>query len=62
MEKYLLAELVCVVREIRPSFSTGDAMWCLLISDMNVSQACGVDGDELCTLSVTDLLIRLRPV
>ncbi|KAJ0719488.1 putative transcription factor C2H2 family [Helianthus annuus] len=51
MEKYLLAELVCVVREIRPSFSTGDAMWCLLISDMNVSQACGVDGDELCTLS-----------
>ncbi|KAJ0901952.1 putative transcription factor C2H2 family [Helianthus annuus] len=51
MEKYLLAELVCVVREIRPSFSTGDAMWCLLISDMNVSQACGVDGDELCTLT-----------
>ncbi|KAI7737866.1 hypothetical protein M8C21_000961 [Ambrosia artemisiifolia] len=51
MEKYLLAELVCVVREIRPSFSTGDAMWCLLISDMNVSQACGMDGDELCTLA-----------
>ncbi|KAI3823765.1 hypothetical protein L1987_05206 [Smallanthus sonchifolius] len=45
MEKYLLAELVCVVREIRPLFSTGDAMWCLLISDMNVSQACAMDGD-----------------
>ncbi|KAL4592907.1 hypothetical protein LXL04_005914 [Taraxacum kok-saghyz] len=45
MEKYTLAELVCVVREVRPLFSTGDAMWCLLISDMNVSQACAIDGD-----------------
>ncbi|XP_076923188.1 putative E3 ubiquitin-protein ligase RF298 [Bidens hawaiensis] len=50
-EKYLLAELVCIVREIRPSFSTGDAMWCLLIADMNVSQACALDGDESCTLA-----------
>ncbi|XP_076882172.1 putative E3 ubiquitin-protein ligase RF298 [Bidens hawaiensis] len=51
MEKYLLTELVCVVREIRPSFSTGDAMWFLLITDMNVSQACALDGDESCTLA-----------
>ncbi|KAK9072052.1 hypothetical protein SSX86_008484 [Deinandra increscens subsp. villosa] len=51
MEKYLLAELVCVLREIRPFFSTGDAMWCLLISDMNVSQACAMDGEELGTLA-----------
>ncbi|GJT40686.1 putative E3 ubiquitin-protein ligase RF298 [Tanacetum coccineum] len=46
MEKYILAELVCVVREVRPVFSTGDAMWCLLISDMNVSQACAMDGES----------------
>ncbi|XP_021607143.1 putative E3 ubiquitin-protein ligase RF298 isoform X2 [Manihot esculenta] len=45
LEKYILAELVCVLREVRPFFSTGDAMWCLLICDMNVSHACAMDGD-----------------
>ncbi|KAA8548547.1 hypothetical protein F0562_000186 [Nyssa sinensis] len=45
MEKYILAELVCVLREVRPFFSTGDAMWFLLICDMNVSHACAMDGD-----------------
>lgn len=47
LEKYILAELVCVLREVRPFFSTGDAMWCLLICDMNVSLACAMDGDPL---------------
>ncbi|KAG8370109.1 hypothetical protein BUALT_Bualt14G0083300 [Buddleja alternifolia] len=47
MEKYILAELVCLLREVRPFFSTGDAMWCLLICDMNVSQACAMDSDPL---------------
>ncbi|KAJ6771052.1 hypothetical protein OIU74_017486 [Salix koriyanagi] len=32
---------------LRPFFSTGDAMWCLLICDMNVSHACAMDGDPL---------------
>lgn len=47
LEKYVLAELVCVLREVRPFFSTGDAMWCLLICDMNVSHACAMEGDPL---------------
>ncbi|XVE81996.1 hypothetical protein DITRI_Ditri15bG0111600 [Diplodiscus trichospermus] len=47
LEKYILAEQVCVLREVRPFFSTGDAMWCLLICDMNVSHACAMDGDPL---------------
>ncbi|GAB2220129.1 hypothetical protein Droror1_Dr00007772 [Drosera rotundifolia] len=47
LEKYILAELVCVLREVRPFFSNGDAMWCLLISDMNVSHACTMDSDPL---------------
>ncbi|KAL6517224.1 hypothetical protein OROHE_017930 [Orobanche hederae] len=47
MGKYILAELVCLLREVRPFFSTGDAMWCLLICDMNVSQACAMDSDPL---------------
>lgn len=45
LEKYILAELVCVLREVRPFYSIGDAMWALLISDMNVSHACAIDGD-----------------
>ncbi|KAF3457272.1 hypothetical protein FNV43_RR01929 [Rhamnella rubrinervis] len=49
LERYILAELVCVLREVRPFFSTGDAMWCLLICDMNVSHACAIDGDPLST-------------
>ncbi|KAL0548309.1 hypothetical protein IC582_012757 [Cucumis melo] len=53
LEKYILAELVCVLREIRPFFSTGDAMWCLLISDMNVSLACAMDSDP-CNALVCD--------
>ncbi|XP_024019601.1 putative E3 ubiquitin-protein ligase RF298 isoform X2 [Morus notabilis] len=44
LEEYVLAELVCVLREVRPFFSTGDAMWCLLICDMNVSHACAMDA------------------
>ncbi|KAK8709781.1 hypothetical protein V6N13_060783 [Hibiscus sabdariffa] len=47
LEKYILAELVCVLREVRPLFSIGDAMWCLLICDMNVSHACAMDGDPV---------------
>ncbi|XP_044486014.1 putative E3 ubiquitin-protein ligase RF298 isoform X2 [Mangifera indica] len=51
LEKYILAELVCVLREVRPFFSTGDAMWCLLICDMNVAHACAMDGDPLSSFS-----------
>lgn len=47
LEMYVLAELVCVLREVRPFFSTGDAMWCLLLCDMNVSHACAMDADAL---------------
>ncbi|XP_021749043.1 putative E3 ubiquitin-protein ligase RF298 [Chenopodium quinoa] len=50
LEKYVLAELVCVLQEVRPFFSTGDAMWCLLICDMNVSHACAMDSDPLSSL------------
>ncbi|KAK2995564.1 hypothetical protein RJ640_014961 [Escallonia rubra] len=50
MEKYILAELVCVLREVRPFFSTGDAMWCLLICDMNVAHACAMDSDPFSSL------------
>lgn len=54
LAKYLLAELVCVLQEFRPSFSTGDAMWRLLICDMNVSHACAMDEDPLSGLIIDD--------
>ncbi|XP_068659873.1 putative E3 ubiquitin-protein ligase RF298 [Aristolochia californica] len=54
LEKYILAEMVCVLREVRPFFSTGDAMWCLLICDMNVSHACAMDTDVLSALNNDD--------
>ncbi|KAK1317613.1 hypothetical protein QJS10_CPA05g00574 [Acorus calamus] len=47
LEQYILAEMVCVLREVRPSFSMGDAMWRLLICDMNVSHACAMDDGDL---------------
>ncbi|KAL2960061.1 hypothetical protein AAZX31_17G019900 [Glycine max] len=50
LEKYVLAELVCVLQEVRPFFSVGDAMWCLLICDMNVSHACAMDCNPLSSL------------
>ncbi|KAF3638300.1 putative E3 ubiquitin-protein ligase-like isoform X3 [Capsicum annuum] len=50
MEKYVLAELVCVLCEVRPFFSVGDAMWCLLICDMNVSHACAMESTPLGSL------------
>ncbi|MQL73797.1 hypothetical protein Taro_006154 [Colocasia esculenta] len=54
LEKYILAEMICVLREVRPSFSIGDAMWYLLISDMNVSHACSMDGDPSSSMCSDD--------
>ncbi|KAG0488893.1 hypothetical protein HPP92_007704 [Vanilla planifolia] len=43
----VLADMVNVLRTVRPFFSIGDAMWCLLICDLNVSHACAVECDVL---------------
>ncbi|KAJ3669668.1 hypothetical protein LUZ60_011618 [Juncus effusus] len=45
LEKSILKRMVGLVSESQPFFSTGDAMWCLLICDMNVARACAVDYD-----------------
>ncbi|MCL7039524.1 hypothetical protein MKW94_011077 [Papaver nudicaule] len=50
LQKYILVEMVCVLREVKPFFSTGDAMWLLLICDMNVNLACAMKGDPFSTL------------
>ncbi|PKA66492.1 Putative E3 ubiquitin-protein ligase RF298 [Apostasia shenzhenica] len=48
LARSVLADMVNVLRALRPFFSAGDAMWYLLISDFNVSHACAVECDLLC--------------
>lgn len=39
LEKYSLAGMVCLLQRVRPHLSKGDAMWCLLMSDLHVGRA-----------------------
>lgn len=43
---YTMVEMVSVLREVRPSLTVGEAMWLLLIFDLNISQACAVEEDH----------------
>ena len=43
IEQVVLASLVAVVNEAQPFYTTGDVMFCLLMSDMNVAHACAMD-------------------
>lgn len=54
LQKYVLAEMICVLMEVRPFLSIGDAMWCLLLCDMNVSHACEIENDPLSSFSRDD--------
>ncbi|XP_020591074.1 putative E3 ubiquitin-protein ligase RF298 isoform X2 [Phalaenopsis equestris] len=49
LARSVLADMVNVLRAVRPFFSVGDAMWCLLICDLNISHACAVECDVLST-------------
>ncbi|KAL3508012.1 hypothetical protein ACH5RR_033394 [Cinchona calisaya] len=44
--RHMLAEAVCYVQELKPNYSNGDAMWYLLISDMNISNVCVMEADN----------------
>lgn len=41
---YMLLEMIYVLREVRPSLTVSEAMWCLLISDLNLVSACVPEG------------------
>lgn len=49
LEEYSLAGMVCLLQQIRPDLSRGEAMWCLLMSGLHVSRASSI---ELPSLSV----------
>ncbi|KAE8661872.1 MND1-interacting protein 1 [Hibiscus syriacus] len=39
LEEYSLAGMICLLQQVRPPLSKGDAMWCLLMSDLHVGKA-----------------------
>jgi hypothetical protein len=53
--EYTMLEIIGVLREVRPSLSIGEAMWWLLICDLNVSQACALERDPLSDLGCKDV-------
>eukprot|EP01018_Ginkgo_biloba_P032344 Gb_11133 [translate_table: standard] len=52
LEEYALTRMVCLLQQDRPQLSKGDAMWCLLMSDLHVGRASTLEipslpsGDE----------------
>ncbi|KAM0950675.1 putative transcription factor C2H2 family [Dioscorea sansibarensis] len=50
LENTVLADMVGVLKEVQPFLSVGDAMWCLLICDMDVATACSMEGELLSIL------------
>ncbi|XP_061356246.1 putative E3 ubiquitin-protein ligase RF4 [Gastrolobium bilobum] len=40
---YTMVEMISVLREVKPSLTDGDAMWVLLICDLNISLACAAE-------------------
>ncbi|KAH7388515.1 hypothetical protein KP509_16G079400 [Ceratopteris richardii] len=43
MENHVLTEMICLLRKVCPFLSKGDAMWCLLVCDMNLLVALAMD-------------------
>lgn len=47
MVDYTMLEMINVLRDVKTSLSIAEAMWWLLMCDLNISQACTVEGDIL---------------
>ncbi|KAJ6797358.1 MND1-interacting protein 1-like [Iris pallida] len=43
LQEYSLAGMVCLLQQVRPSLSRGDAMWCLLMSELHVGRAATIE-------------------
>lgn len=43
LEEFSLAGMLCLLRQIRPRLSRGEAMWCLLMSGLHVGRASSVE-------------------
>ncbi|KAJ4728726.1 MND1-interacting 1-like protein [Melia azedarach] len=56
LEEYSLAGMVCLLQQVRPHLSKGDAMWCLLMSDLHVGRASSIEipGTNVCGGTVSN--------
>ncbi|KAK1306713.1 MND1-interacting protein 1 [Acorus calamus] len=43
LQQYSLAAIICLLQQVRPNLSRGDAMWCLLMSDLHVGRAAAIE-------------------
>ncbi|KAK1262808.1 MND1-interacting protein 1 [Acorus gramineus] len=43
LQQYSLAAMICLLQQVRPNLSRGDAMWCLLMSDLHVGRAVAIE-------------------
>ncbi|KAK1285666.1 MND1-interacting protein 1 [Acorus calamus] len=43
LQQYSLAAMICLLQQVRPNLSRGDAMWCLLMSDLHVGRAAAIE-------------------
>ncbi|GMI69385.1 hypothetical protein like AT4G03000 [Hibiscus trionum] len=52
---YTMLEMISVLREVKPCLSIAEAMWWLLMFDLNIPVACEVEGDILCNLGCMEV-------
>ncbi|GMI98777.1 hypothetical protein like AT4G03000 [Hibiscus trionum] len=52
---YTMLEMISVLREVKPCLSIVEAMWWLLMFDLNISVACEVEGDILRNLGCMEV-------
>ncbi|KAK1560578.1 hypothetical protein Q3G72_028270 [Acer saccharum] len=45
MVEFTMLEMINVLREVKPFLSVSEAIWWLIICDLNISQACATEGD-----------------
>ncbi|CAM8924380.1 unnamed protein product [Rhodiola kirilowii] len=62
LEDYLLTEFIYILRFIRPFYSPGDMLWYLLVSDLNVSDACAVVFGQYDISQDTSSNVRPHPL
>lgn len=53
--KYTILEMVSVLKEVRPGITVAEAMWVLLICDLNLLHACVVERDHLGSFSLEEM-------
>ncbi|XP_015161583.1 putative E3 ubiquitin-protein ligase RF298 [Solanum tuberosum] len=57
---YTLLEMVCVLREVKPALPVVEAMWWLLILDLNLVHACAMKGYHLLSKPFTPIAQNLK--